>query len=83
MTRRALVTGGAGFIGGHLAHALLADGWSVDVVDDLSTGSAGNVPAAAELIEADLGARGDGAPAAGALHGDLPPGRPILGGEVL
>ena len=41
---RALVTGGAGFIGGHLAHALLADGWSVDVVDDLSTGSADNVP---------------------------------------
>lgn len=58
MTRRALVTGGAGFIGGHLAHALLADGWRVDVVDNLSTGSADNVPAAAELIEADLGARG-------------------------
>jgi UDP-glucose 4-epimerase len=56
--RRALVTGGAGFIGGHLAHALLADGWRVDVVDDLSTGSTDNVPAAAELIEVDLGARG-------------------------
>jgi UDP-glucose 4-epimerase len=58
VSRRALVTGGAGFIGGHLAHALLADGWQVDVVDDLSTGSTDNVPAAAQLIEADLGARG-------------------------
>ena len=58
MTRRALVTGGAGFIGSHLAHAMLDEGWRVDVVDDLSSGNAANVPAAAELIELDLGAPG-------------------------
>jgi UDP-glucose 4-epimerase len=36
---RALVTGGAGFIGSTLVDRLLAEGWDVDAVDDLSTGS--------------------------------------------
>ena len=40
---RALITGGAGFIGSHLAEALLERGWSVEVVDDLSTGSMENI----------------------------------------
>ena len=40
---RALITGGAGFIGCHLAEALLERGWSVGVVDDLSTGSIENI----------------------------------------
>jgi len=39
----ALITGGAGFIGSHLAEALLGHGWSVTVVDDLSTGSLENI----------------------------------------
>jgi UDP-glucose 4-epimerase len=39
----ALITGGAGFIGSHLADALLADGYHVDVIDDLSTGSIRNI----------------------------------------
>jgi len=40
---RALITGGAGFIGSHLAEALLAEGHEVDVIDNLSTGSIRNV----------------------------------------
>lgn len=41
---RALVTGGAGFIGSHLVETLVVHGWAVDVVDDLSTGSLANIP---------------------------------------
>ncbi len=43
MRSRALVTGGAGFIGSHLCAKLLEDEWSVVCVDDLSTGSSSNV----------------------------------------
>lgn len=39
------MTGGAGFIGSHLAELLLDDGWEVFALDDLSTGSAGNLSA--------------------------------------
>jgi UDP-glucose 4-epimerase len=51
---RALVTGGAGFIGSHLVERLIGDGQSVCVVDDLSTGSATNVPSAARLERIDI-----------------------------
>ena len=40
---RALITGGAGFIGSHLAERLLAKGYYVDVIDNLSTGSFANI----------------------------------------
>src|SRR5256885_317032 len=43
---KALVTGGAGFIGSTLVDRLLAEGHSVDVIDDLSTGSLTNLAAA-------------------------------------
>jgi UDP-glucose 4-epimerase len=41
--KSALITGGAGFIGSHLTERLLADGWGVWALDDLSTGSYENV----------------------------------------
>lgn len=40
---RALITGGAGFIGSHLAERMMDNGWKVTVVDDLSTGSFSNL----------------------------------------
>lgn len=61
-----LVSGGAGFIGSHLADSLLAQGREVRVVDDLATGSVDRVPAGAEFIEGDLT---DPAVAAAAVRG--------------
>jgi UDP-glucose 4-epimerase len=42
---RILITGGAGFIGSHLAERCLSDGWKVSIIDDLSTGSFENIAA--------------------------------------
>jgi len=56
--RNVLITGGAGFIGSHLAEAVLADGDAVVAVDDLSTGSFRNVaqlgPSRFELVVASV-----------------------------
>ena len=52
--RRALVTGGAGFIGSHLCHLLREKGVEVTVVDDLSMGRAENLPDGVELHPADV-----------------------------
>jgi UDP-glucose 4-epimerase len=49
MISRALVTGGAGFIGSHLVDSLLADGVAVTVIDDLSSGDRARVASGAEL----------------------------------
>jgi UDP-glucose 4-epimerase len=57
MGKRALVTGGAGFIGSHVAEHCLRSGMEVTVVDDLSGGVRGNVPSGAEFVHGDL--RGD------------------------
>lgn len=51
---RAIVTGGAGFIGSHVVDALLSRGDEVVVVDDLSTGRRENVPPGARMVEADI-----------------------------
>ncbi|MEX1055376.1 MAG: NAD-dependent epimerase/dehydratase family protein, partial [Rhodothermales bacterium] len=49
-----LVTGGAGFIGSHVADALSAEGHSVHVLDDLSGGKEENVPSEANFHKADI-----------------------------
>jgi UDP-glucose 4-epimerase len=54
MSGRVLVTGGAGFIGSHIAEAYLAQGWEVVILDNLSRGNRRNVPAKAEFVEADI-----------------------------
>lgn len=52
--RRAVVTGGAGFIGSHLVEALLARGYAVSVIDSLVAGKRERVPAEAVLHVADV-----------------------------
>ena len=59
MGRRVVVTGGAGFLGSHLCERLVSDGCEVVCLDDLSTGSAGNVAhlvgsGAFQLIRTDV-----------------------------
>jgi UDP-glucose 4-epimerase len=54
MSTRAIVTGGAGFIGSHVVDALLAEGYAVTVIDDLSSGDAARVAKDAELVELDI-----------------------------
>jgi len=57
VVRNALVTGGAGFIGGHLVERLVRDGWRVRVFDNFSSGSRDNLrglEADVELMEGDL-----------------------------
>jgi UDP-glucose 4-epimerase len=51
---RVLLTGGAGFIGSHVAEQLLARRHEVAVVDDLSSGKVENVPAGARFYELDI-----------------------------
>ena len=57
MSKRVLITGGAGFIGSHLVDALLAKGYGVRVLDNLSTGKRSNLPLdnpRVELLEGDV-----------------------------
>jgi UDP-glucose 4-epimerase len=51
---RILITGGAGFIGSHVADRMLADGHEVAILDNLRSGSKANLPAKAEFLEMDL-----------------------------
>jgi UDP-glucose 4-epimerase len=52
--KRVLVTGGAGFIGSHVADAYLAAGCEVTVLDSLVHGRTSNIPAGAEFVELDI-----------------------------
>lgn len=53
-----LVTGGAGFIGSHLADALVSRGHQVRVVDNFSSGKRTNVPSGVDVVEGDLADEG-------------------------
>ena len=66
--RRALITGGAGFIGSHLAATIASSGTDVLVIDDLSTGSARNLDAARDTAQA---ATPGGAGQIGLLEGSV------------
>lgn len=54
MKRKALVTGGAGFIGSHLVDRLLANGEDVVVLDNLSSGNRDNLSPEARFVEDDI-----------------------------
>jgi len=66
---RYLITGGAGFIGANLAHALVARGESVRILDDFSTGRAENLDGIEDRIEILRGDLRDPAVVARAVHG--------------
>ena len=55
MAKRALVTGGAGFIGSHVADLYLEQGYEVTILDNLTSGRRENLPARATFVEADIG----------------------------
>lgn len=54
MAKRLLITGGAGFIGSHVSEFFLDRGWSVEVLDDLSSGKREQVPGGATLHELNV-----------------------------
>ena len=51
---KTIVTGGAGFIGSHIAERLLKEGHEVIVIDDLSAGKEENIPNGAYFVKADI-----------------------------
>ena len=55
MAKRALVTGGAGFIGSHVADLYLEQGYEVTIIDNMASGRRENVPPRATFVEADIG----------------------------
>ena len=55
MKSNIIVTGGAGFIGSHIAKRLLDIGYKVTILDNLSTGKKKNIPKGADFINIDLG----------------------------
>lgn len=54
MKKKVLVTGGAGFIGSHIARRLADTGYNVTVIDNLATGDEQNIPEGVEFIDGDI-----------------------------
>lgn len=54
MTQTALITGGAGFIGSHIADHFLKAGYEVAIVDNMRHGNEANIPAGARFYKADI-----------------------------
>ncbi|MHB1686754.1 MAG: NAD-dependent epimerase/dehydratase family protein [Ignavibacteriaceae bacterium] len=54
MSKKILVTGGAGYIGSHTTHDLLSQGYDVIVLDNLSNGSLLNVHPNSTFIQGDM-----------------------------
>lgn len=52
--KRAVVTGGAGFIGSHMVDALILRGWTVDIIDNMSGGKAEHINAKANFHRVDI-----------------------------
>jgi len=51
LSLRAVITGGAGFIGSHVADRFLDEGYAVEIIDDLSSGKRSNIPSGATFHE--------------------------------
>jgi UDP-glucose 4-epimerase len=68
---KALVTGGAGYIGSAVAELLLTEGHHVEIVDNLTTGDLANVPQGAVLHELSVGDEAGLAPILSATHFDV------------
>jgi UDP-glucose 4-epimerase len=54
LANRVLITGGAGFIGSHVSERFLEAGWTVEILDDFSTGKRSNVPSRARVHTLDV-----------------------------
>ena len=54
MGRKALITGGAGFIGSHVVDLFLSEGWTVDILDNLATGKRERLSSGATFHELDI-----------------------------
>ena len=57
MARNALITGGAGFIGSHVVDLFLAEGWKVDILDNLASGKRERIAPGATFHELDISSR--------------------------
>jgi len=73
MTRKAIVTGGSGFVGSHLVDLLVDDGWEVLVLDDLSSGKMDHLADARQRAKIGVHVTDIGAPELSDLVGRFSP----------